>query len=61
MLYVLEMKHGISDDEVLNIANQKGMILLTSDKDFGELVFRHDRITQGIVLIRLAGLSQKTK
>ena len=59
--YIPEMKHGISDDEVFDLANQKDMILLTCDKDFGELVFRQGRITQGIVLIRLAGLSQKTK
>lgn len=55
------MKSGISDDEVLELANQQGMILLTSDKDFGELVFRQKRITQGIILIRLGGLSQEIK
>jgi predicted nuclease of predicted toxin-antitoxin system len=38
--YIPEMEPGISDDEVLDLANQEGALLLTSDKDFGELVFR---------------------
>jgi predicted nuclease of predicted toxin-antitoxin system len=59
--YVLEMEPGISDDEVLALANREGAILITADKDFGELVFRLRRITTGIILIRLAGLSIATK
>ncbi len=55
--YVAEMEPGISDDVVLDLANQEEAILLTSDKDFGELVFRLRRIASGVVLIRLAGLS----
>jgi predicted nuclease of predicted toxin-antitoxin system len=57
VLYVVEMEPGIPDDEVLNLANNEGAILLTSDKDFGELVFRLRRIAAGVVLIRLFGLS----
>ncbi|MEH2409717.1 DUF5615 family PIN-like protein [Nostoc sp.] len=57
VLYVVEMKPGIGDDEVLTLANSEGAILLTSDKDFGELVFRLRRIATGVVLIRLFGLS----
>ena len=40
VLYVVEMQPGIPDDEVLNLANNESAILLTSYKDFGELVFR---------------------
>ncbi len=61
VLYIAEMMPGISDDIVLNIANQKEVLLLTADKDFGELVFRQGRITAGIVFIRLAGLSLASK
>ncbi|MBG1265667.1 DUF5615 family PIN-like protein [Nostoc sp. WHI] len=57
VLYVVEMEPGIPDDEVLNLANNEDAILLTSDKDFGELVFRLRRIAAGVVLIRLFGLS----
>jgi len=59
--YVAEMEPGISDDAVLDLSNQKKTLLLTGDKDFGELVFRQGRATSGIVLIRLAGLSQTRK
>ncbi len=59
--YVAEMKPGIPDDTVLELANKEGAILLTNDKDFGEIVFREHRATSGIVLIRLAGLSQSGK
>lgn len=61
VLYVAEMEPGISDQEVLNLVNQEEAILLTADKDFGELVFRQDRVAPGIVLVRLAGLSAAIK
>ncbi|MDL1962260.1 MAG: DUF5615 family PIN-like protein [Deltaproteobacteria bacterium] len=38
--YVAEMAPSISDDEVLKLANNESASLITSDKDFGELVFR---------------------
>jgi len=40
VLYVAEMERGISDDVVLDLANREGALLLTADKDFGEMVFR---------------------
>ena len=59
--YVTEMEPGISDDLVLSRANQEMAILVTSDKDFGELVFRQKRISMGVILTRLAGLSPDQK
>ena len=59
--YVIEMEPGISDDEVLQLANSEGAILLTFDKDFGELVFRLGRVAAGVILIRLFGLSPADK
>jgi predicted nuclease of predicted toxin-antitoxin system len=59
--YVVEMKPGIPDDAVLDLANREAALLLTVDKDFGELVYRQGRITSGIVLVRLAGLSPTHK
>jgi predicted nuclease of predicted toxin-antitoxin system len=60
-LYVAEMKPGIYDDEVLALANHEGAILITADKDFGEIVFRLRYLTTGIILIRLGGLSISAK
>jgi predicted nuclease of predicted toxin-antitoxin system len=59
--YVAEMDPGVDDDEVLTLSNQLGAPLLTVDKDFGELVYRLGRVTHGVILIRLAGLSLSTK
>jgi predicted nuclease of predicted toxin-antitoxin system len=46
---------------VLDLANQEADVLVTADKDFGELVFRQGQLTFGILLIRLAGLSPARK
>lgn len=59
--YVAEMEPGLTDDAVLDRANREAALLLTADKDFGEMVFRQRRFTGGIVLLRLAGLSADRK
>jgi predicted nuclease of predicted toxin-antitoxin system len=58
---VVEMDSGISDDLVLDHANRQNAVLLTADKDFGELVFRLKRLNSGVVLVRLAGLPPRRK
>ncbi|MFH1114302.1 MAG: DUF5615 family PIN-like protein, partial [Pseudomonadota bacterium] len=40
---------------------ERHAILLTADKDFGELVFRLNRAGEGIVLIRLHGFPSEEK
>ena len=59
--YVAEMAPGISDDNVLDMANREASLLLTADKDFGELVFRQGRFTLGTLLVRLAGMAPERK
>ncbi|MGA9997739.1 MAG: DUF5615 family PIN-like protein, partial [Pyrinomonadaceae bacterium] len=62
VLYIAEMEPGIGDDVVLEKANERTALLLTGDKDFGELVFKENRLAAGgVVLIRLAGLSADRK
>ncbi len=61
VLYVAEMDPNVSDDQVLVLANDHEALLVTADKDFGELVFRLRRIHGGVVLLRLAGLAPTTK
>ena len=43
------------------MANESKAILLTADRDFGDLVFRQGRLTEGVVLIRLSGLPSTKK
>jgi predicted nuclease of predicted toxin-antitoxin system len=59
--YVAEMEPGIPDDLVLSRVNLELAVLLTADKDFGELVFRQKRISKGVILTRLAGISPEQK
>ena len=40
---IAESCPGISDDEVIAVCSDQERLLLTFDKDFGELVFRRDR------------------
>ncbi len=61
VLYVAELEPGIPDDAVLNLANQETALLLTTDKDFGELVFRQRLHMHGVVLICLAGVTPVRK
>lgn len=61
VVYVAELAPGITDDDVLDEANGRGALLVTVDKDFGELVYRLGRIHGGVVLARLAGLTPPAK
>ena len=55
----LEMS-GMSDREIIRKASQEDRILITCDKDFGDLVFRELRSHVGIVLLRLEDYRPKT-
>lgn len=51
-LYIAEVHAGISDLQVVNIAKRNKGLLITEDKDFGELVFSHGIQQLSIVLLR---------
>lgn len=55
--YIFEIARGSKDPTVLSLANQQNALLLTADKDFGELVFRQHLQAAGVLLIRLTGTS----
>jgi predicted nuclease of predicted toxin-antitoxin system len=55
--YVIDEIRSLTDDELLHIANTESRILITRDKDFGELVYRLNQPHAGIILIRLEGYS----
>ena len=61
VLAVVELAPGINDETVLEMANRGQALLLTADKDFGELVYRLRRVHWGVILIRLAGLGPQEK
>ncbi len=61
VLFVGDWKPSASDDEVLQKANEEGRILITDDKDFGELVFRLGKPSSGIILIRTSTTNPATR
>jgi len=52
---------GLPDREVLAIANAEGRILLTNDRDFGELAVDQQLPHSGIIYLRLRRTSAATK
>ncbi|MCI0731880.1 MAG: DUF5615 family PIN-like protein [Chloroflexi bacterium] len=59
--YIAEIEHSIDDDVILAQANESSALLITADKDFGEMVYRQRLLHGGVILIRLAGLTPATK
>ena len=45
--------HSLKDAEILSLARQEQRILITDDRDFGELVFRHRLPHAGVIYFRL--------
>lgn len=54
VLYIAELFPSIPDEKVLEIASNESAILLTKDKDFGELIFKQKLHHKGVVLLRLS-------
>jgi predicted nuclease of predicted toxin-antitoxin system len=55
--YAGEMATSISDIEVCALAQSERRIILTYDKDFGDLVIRDRVQVPGVILLRLRDLS----
>jgi predicted nuclease of predicted toxin-antitoxin system len=53
VLAVAETMSQADDPDILARAAGEGRILVTNDKDFGELVFRNGQAHSGVVLLRL--------
>jgi predicted nuclease of predicted toxin-antitoxin system len=58
---ISEDSSGIKDTEVLIIASENQCLLITEDKDFGELTYRLKLKHSGILLIRLSDISRKER
>jgi predicted nuclease of predicted toxin-antitoxin system len=61
VLSIAENQPGISDEEVLRMAADQKAILITADKDFGDFVYQQMKASSGVLLLRIAGLSQDEK
>ena len=61
VLYVAEAAAGLNDADVIALALREKRLLLTEDKDFGELVFRRERAVPGVVLMRIGSENSRLK
>jgi predicted nuclease of predicted toxin-antitoxin system len=59
--YVLESDPGASDEQVAALSIEQGRILITEDKDFGELALRHGKPLPGVILLRIAPENRRLK
>jgi len=53
VIHIAEIAPGITDLEVLEYTNRNEALLVTVDKDFGDIVFHQNYQVPGVVLVRL--------
>lgn len=58
---VFDESPGSADLDILARAVSEDRILITNDKDFGELIFRERRTHNGVIFLRLADERSKNK
>lgn len=56
-----KIKANMSDEDILNLAIAENRIVITMDKDFGELVFHSAFNHKGILLLRLEDMNGDEK
>jgi predicted nuclease of predicted toxin-antitoxin system len=59
--YAIEVMRGATDEEILKRAYDEQRVLLTEDKDFGELVYRLQYPAYAILLLRFDPIKQRLK
>lgn len=61
VIAVAETRSGAADADILHAANADGRILITEDRDFGEMVIRQRLGLHGVLLLELDRLSNATE
>jgi predicted nuclease of predicted toxin-antitoxin system len=54
---IAETRPGVSDDDVLSATGHDARILITEDRDFGEMVIRQRYEVRGVMLLELDRLT----
>jgi predicted nuclease of predicted toxin-antitoxin system len=57
---ITELMSGVNDEKVIDLAASERRLLLTEDKDFGQLVFAAAKENSGVILIRYPALARST-
>lgn len=53
VIFSFDILPGADDEQILDFAQNNKRILITEDKDFGELIFRLNRPASGVILLRM--------
>jgi predicted nuclease of predicted toxin-antitoxin system len=61
LVVIAEVAKGASDELVMERAFTEGRILITEDRDFGELVYASGSPTAGIVFVKFHSRARRTK
>ncbi len=61
VLYVGDILQSSTDEQVLSFAQKHKRILITNDKDFGELIYRLKKPSCGVLLLRIPDNSPQEK
>jgi predicted nuclease of predicted toxin-antitoxin system len=60
VLAIAELASGSDDAIVMDMAYHEKRVLLTEDKDFGQLVYAHSQQSSGVIFIRYPANARKT-
>lgn len=60
-IFAKDLMLSISDEEILTKAENEERVVITNDKDFGELVFRLHKTSSGVILLRTLTTDSKKR
>ncbi len=58
---IVEVAKGATDEQVLERALNDKRVLITEDRDFGELVYARGRPSAGVILLRFHSRARRVK
>ncbi len=50
---VVKFKPGMADKEIVKLSSEERSVIITFDKDFGELIFKNSLKPYGVILLRI--------
>ena len=61
VIFVGDIMPAATDEEILSAAKKENRILVTDDKDFGELIFRLQKPSTGVILLRTSSTKPEVR
>jgi predicted nuclease of predicted toxin-antitoxin system len=61
VIAIAEIAQGVTDDQVLELALREKRVLITEDRDSGELVYARGRSSPGVILMRFPNRARRAR